>query len=95
MDETKPLPGDQQQEEFGWTFPYKCINCPAKFQLIQEAEAHFVKDHPNFPQNNQEQKSPEKNKKTSDKTASTETELKDDIFSNKTEMPEKIGMCFK
>ena len=93
MDDTKPLPGYQQQEELDWTFPYKCVNCPAKFQLMQEAESHFVKHHPKFSQNNQEQKSPEKIKKTSDQTSSTE--LKVDILSSKTEMPQKTGMCFK
>ena len=38
-------PSDDYEEEEAEDFPYKCLQCPAKFKVMAEAQNHFFQNH--------------------------------------------------
>merc|ERR1712037_145899 len=52
---------NQTKRDFGGIYSYKCLECPAKFQQIQEVEKHSFQEHFNFGGDIQWQKSSEIN----------------------------------
>jgi hypothetical protein len=48
-----------QKRDFDRIYSYKCLECPAKFQEIQEVETHSFQEHFNFGNLIQWEKSPE------------------------------------
>ena len=38
-------PSDGYEEEETEEFPYKCLQCPAKFKVMAEAQNHFFQNH--------------------------------------------------
>ena len=61
MESLQAFSGNQTKGDFGRISSYKCLECPAKFQQIQEVETHSFREHFNFGGDIQWQKSSEIN----------------------------------
>ena len=61
MESLQAFSGNQTKRDFGRISSYKCLECPAKFQQIQEVETHSFREHFNFGGDIQWQKSSEIN----------------------------------
>ena len=61
MESLQAFAGNQTKRDFDRIYSYKCLQCPAKFQQIQEVETHSFREHFNFGGDIQWQKSSEIN----------------------------------
>ena len=61
MESLQAFAGNQTKRDFDRIYSYKCLECPAKFQQIQEVETHSFQEHFNFGGDIQWQKSSEIN----------------------------------
>ena len=61
MESLEAFAGNQTKRDLGRISSYKCLECPAKFQQIQEVESHSFREHFNFGGDIQWQKSSEIN----------------------------------
>ena len=61
MESLQAFTENQTKRDFGGIYSYKCLECPAKFQQIQEVEKHSFQEHFNFGGDIQWQKSSEIN----------------------------------
>ena len=61
MESLEAFSGYQIKRDLGRISSYKCLECPAKFQQIQEVETHSFREHFNFGGDIQWQKSSEIN----------------------------------
>ena len=64
MESLETFAGNQTKRDFGRIYSYECLECPAKFQQIQEVETHSFREHFNLGGDIKWQKSSEINLET-------------------------------
>ena len=88
MESLEAFSGNQTKRDFGRISSYKCLECPAKFQQIQEVETHSFREHFNFGGDIQWQKSSEINLESLQESLTSE---QSQLKNKKTTMEESNG----